>query len=284
MKRILAIGAAICAAVSTPAATAVDYSRRLDDAPGVVPQYPVPYTVPTTADVKATLDLIQRYITTNASFRVFDNETGVEITAPDFARLQPAAVIDGRYKPFNRWDYPNGVIVSAFHRVVELTGDQSYADYPVRLYDYLCTWRPYFDALEQSTGDLNAFSKMTRMAALDHCGAMAAGLIRTHLKSPDPRFAEWIDVVDDYVSRRQFRLADGTLARERPQPRSLWADDFYMSIPFLAQMGRLKKDAGHWDDAVRQVTQLSARLFNEGNGLYDHGWSENTDGYDPNGA
>lgn len=88
-------------------------------------------------------------------------------------------------------------------------------------------------------------------------------------------------MVDDYISKHQFRLPDGTLARQRPQAVSVWADDFYMGISFLAQMGRLTKDGKYWDDAIKQVTQGSARLFDESKGLYDHGWSENTDGYDP---
>jgi rhamnogalacturonyl hydrolase YesR len=88
-------------------------------------------------------------------------------------------------------------------------------------------------------------------------------------------------VVDDYISNRQFRLPDGTLARERPQAVSLWTDDFYMGISFLAQMGRLTGEGRYWDDAVKQVVQGSARLFDDSRCLYDHGWSENTDGYDP---
>jgi rhamnogalacturonyl hydrolase YesR len=122
---------------------------------------------------------------------------------------------------------------------------------------------------------------MITMYALDHGGAITAGLIRTQLRAPDQRFRAWIDVVDDYISNRQFRLPDGTLARERPQAVSLWTDDFYMGISFLAQMGRLTGDGKYWDDAIKQVTQGSARLFDEAKGLYDHGWSENTDGYDP---
>jgi rhamnogalacturonyl hydrolase YesR len=122
---------------------------------------------------------------------------------------------------------------------------------------------------------------MIHMGALDHCGAITAGLIRTQLRSPEPRFRAWIDVVDDYISSNQFRLPDGTLARQRPQDVSVWSDDFYMGISFLAQMGRLTGDGKYWDDASKQVTQGSARLFDEAECLYAHGWSENTAGYNP---
>jgi rhamnogalacturonyl hydrolase YesR len=264
-----------------PAAEKVDYSRPPGGSPGVVPVYPVPYVVPTPASVKATIDRVARHVIRSTSLHVFDNEAGVEITAPDLARPNPAAVLDARFPHFNHWDYPNGVTWSAFLRVTELTGDRTYAEHGVRVYDFIFTWMPYFRELEKQTGRTNEFSKMVRMAALDHGGAITAGLIRIQLKSPDPRFRAWIDVVDDYISKRQFRLPDGTLARERPQAVSLWTDDFYMGISFLAQMGRLTGEGRYWDDAIKQVVQGSARLFDEGRGLYDHGWSANTDGYDP---
>lgn len=274
---LLAVGFVSAVAV---AADKSDYSRRLG-AEGVVPVYPVPYTVPTAAEVKAKLDLIKQHVVANTSLRVFDNAVGVEITRADRANPNPAAVLDARFPHFNHWDYPNGVTWSAFLRTSKLTGDRSYGDHVVKFYDFIFTWRPYFEALEKRTGRANEFSKMTKMAALDHGGAITAGLIRTQLEFPDARFRAWIDHVDAYISHGQFRLPDGTLARERPQAVSLWTDDFYMGVSFLAQMGRLTGERRYWDDAVKQIVQGSARLFDEVTGLYDHGWSENTDGYDP---
>lgn len=259
----------------------IDYRRPASGREGVVPAYAVPYAVPTTAEVKAVLDRVKQHVVANTSLRVFDNDTGVELAAPDLADPKPAAVIDGRFPHFNHWDYPNGVTWSAFLRTSEITGDRSYADHVVRTYDFIFTWLPYFREQEKRTGRANVFSKMVNMAALDHGGAITAGLIRTQLQFPDPRFRAWIDHVDAYISRGQFRLPDGTLARERPQAVSLWTDDFYMGVSFLAQMGRLTGETRYWDDAVKQIVQGSARLFDEGAGLYDHGWSENTSGYDP---
>src|ERR1035438_4920380 len=73
-----------------------------------------------------------------------------------------------------------------------------------------------------------------------------------------------------------MRLADGTLARPRPRPVSLWSDDMYMSVPFLAQMGRITKERSWFDDAARQIIQVSARLQDPRTGLYDHRWYEDT--------
>ena len=68
-----------------------------------------------------------------------------------------------------------------------------------------------------------------------------------------------IDNFMQYISTKEFRLPDGTLARNRPLPNTLWLDDLYMSIPALAQMGKLSGDKKYFDDAVRQLAQFSAR-------------------------
>jgi rhamnogalacturonyl hydrolase YesR len=254
------------------AADRIDYTRRIDGA-SAVPEYPVAYAVPTPESVLASVDRIKGYVFQRTSLKVFDNATGAEIADP--AKLTADAVLDGRYGGLNRWDYTNGVIMSGFLRLADVTGDPAYLDYNVRFYDFVFTWMPAFREREARTGKRSEFSKMVDMAALDHCGSISAALIKTQLRHPDTRYRQWIDVVDAYISGKQFRFEDGTLARQRPQPRAVWTDDFYMSVPFLAQMGKLTGDTKYWDDAVRQVRQLSARLFVPEKGLYAHGWSEN---------
>ena len=39
---------------------------------------------------------------------------------------------------------------------------------------------------------------------------------------------------------------------------SMWVDDMYMSIPFLAQMGDLTGDRKYFDDAAHQVVQYAS--------------------------
>ena len=102
---------------------------------------------------------------------------------------------------------------------------------------------------------------MIDMRELDHCGAIGAALIKANAKKPDPRYQEGIDLAATHILTRQLRLADGTLARPRPVKVALWIDDAYMSIPFLAQMGKATGETKYFDDAARQVIGMSARLF-----------------------
>ncbi|MGC4071683.1 MAG: glycoside hydrolase family 88 protein [Nibricoccus sp.] len=267
-------------ASSPLSAQPVDYTKRING-DSAVAVYPIPYVVPKREEIKGALDRIKGYAERSTTLKVFDNKTGQEIAKPDMENFNVNAVVDRRYGGLNFWDYTNGVMMSAFTLIADETGDQSYFDYNVRFYDFTFTWMPYFRAMEGKTKKRNDYSRMVNMSALDHCGSITAALIRTQMKHPDPRYRAWIDNVADYISNKQFRFEDGSLARQRPQPRSVWTDDFYMGVSFLSQMGKLTGDTKYWDDAVKQITQLSERLFIKEKGLYDHGWSENTAGYDP---
>jgi unsaturated rhamnogalacturonyl hydrolase len=45
-----------------------------------------------------------------------------------------------------------------------------------------------------------------------------------------------------------------------------------MSVPALAQMGKLTGNSDYFDDACRQIIQFSNRMFNKNIGVYMHGW------------
>ena len=62
---------------------------------------------------------------------------------------------------------------------------------------------------------------------------------------------------------------------------AVWIDDAYMAISFLTAMGKRTGEKRYFDDAARQVIGMSARLFHEHTGLYDHSWFEHAAPYDP---
>ena len=115
------------------------------------------------------------------------------------------------------------------------------------------------------------FGAIIATGSLDDSGSMCAALVKARRAGVGPDLMPVIDHWSDYVAHRQFRLADGTLARQRPQPESLWADDLYMSVPALAQMGALTGDRAWFDDAVKQVLQFHGHLWDPQAGLYAHG-------------
>ncbi len=187
------------------------------------------------------------------------------------------AGIDLRPGQFNDWDYPMGVVLAAMLHVRDVTGDTSYSDYALKNFDFIFDHQAFFREQAREFGPQPyGYARLLNIRELDDCGAIGAALIKAYARKKDPRYRATIDVIAEHIAHKQFRLPDGTLGRQRPQPVSLWVDDLYMSVPFLAQMGVLTGQSYWFDDAARQIIQFSSRLQDPGSGLWDHSWFENT--------
>jgi rhamnogalacturonyl hydrolase YesR len=233
------------------------------------PNYPVPYGLTSVEAITEVLNRVHGYLEANTLTRVVDRKTGAEIT--DFSQPNTNAIIERGQLPIIAYEW--GVTYSGMLLAYENTGDKRFKDYVAKRMQFIVEMTPYFWKLDEAgvQGRENSLRPVLHPGALDDAGSMCAAMIkaqRAGLVEARPLIDHWAD----YVSTKQFRLADGTLARKRPMQDSLWLDDLYMGVPCLAQMGKLTGDRKYYDDAVKQITQFSARMFNQQLGLYMHGW------------
>lgn len=241
------------------------------------PDYPVPYGQPRVEDVTRVIRRVYAYLDHVTPYEVVERQSGQPIT--DLERLKQASVRDNAIvKPgdFRLTSYEWGVTYAGMLLATEATGDPRYADYTAKRLAFLARLRPYF--LGHVTADSRADVPLRQMLsphALDDAGAMCAALIKAQRAGNiGANLRPQIDQFIQYITTKEHRLADGTLARNRPQPNTLWLDDLFMSVPALAQMGKLTGERRYYDEAVRQVTQFAGRMFNRQKGLYMHGWVE----------
>jgi unsaturated rhamnogalacturonyl hydrolase len=234
--------------------------------------YPIPYQKPTLTEIREVLERVRGYLEETEPNRVVDGRTGAPIT--DFSLPDVNARIpDGAGEAFYPLDYTMGVVHSGMLLASEATGDARFADYTRRQLQFVADRLPYFREVvaKGARPGKETFGAIIRTGSLDDSGSMCAALVKARRKGVGPDLGAVIDHWSDYIAHRQFRIADGTLARQRPQPESLWADDLYMSVPALAQMGALTGDRAWFDDAVKQVLQFHAHLWDPQAGLYAHG-------------
>ncbi len=244
-----------------------------------IPDYPVPYTYPNIDSIKDLLNLVKQYYDSTCDLKIIDSKTGKEIT--DFSKTNKNARVAEGFA--GEWSYTNGVVLSAFEYIDDVTGDSTFFADNTRFFNLVVKTLPYFMKNKEVFGKeaRGGWSRTPNFQALDDCGSIGAAMIKTYLKNKNDDYLPLIDTIADYISNRQFRLKDGTLARHRPQYKSVWADDLYMSVPFLVNMGKLTNDDGYYDDAVKQILQMAERLYIPSVGLFDHGWNVTSGDYDP---
>jgi len=250
-----------------------------ETAPGRIPEYPVPYVYPTIDGIKNVLNRVRNYYESTCDLKIIDSQTGKEIT--DFSTPNKYARVSPGFA--GSWDYTNGVVLSAFAYIDKVLDDPSFFSNNTKFFNLVVKTLPYFIKNREVFGDeaRGGWGRTPNFKALDDCGSIGAAMIKTYLKNKNTAYLPLINTIADYISNKQFRLKDGTLARHRPQYKSVWADDLYMSVPFLANMSVLTGENKYFDDAVKQILQMADRLYVPSVGLFDHGWNVTSGKYDP---
>jgi rhamnogalacturonyl hydrolase YesR len=250
-----------------------------EDASGRIPVYEVPYEYPEVEKIKEVLHRIRTYYESTSSLKIVDSKTEEVIT--DFSKPNKNARVSQGFS--GEWSYTNGVVLSAFEYIDDVIDDPAFFANNTKFYDLVIETLPYFIKNKENFGRdaRGGWGRTPNFHALDDCGSIVAAMIKTYLKDKNEDYLELINITADYISNKQFRLDDGTLARHRPQYQSIWADDLYMSVPFLANMGVLTGEDKYFDDAARQILQMAERLYIPEKELFDHGWSVTSGDYDP---
>lgn len=250
-------------------ATQIDTPPQVD--PGVYsgrlkPNYPTPYEPASEQSIRATLQRVHGYLEQASPLRVVDGETGAAVS--DLNKLPARVALDRTDLLILTYEW--GVTYSGMLLAAETTGDARYRKYTHERLAGIATVAAHAKKHLAADGSVpkveHGFSlrSILKPHSLDDSGSMCAAMIKAHRAGVGKELRPWIDNYVQYVSITQMRLADETLARNRPLPSSLWLDDLYMSVPCLAQAGKLIGERRYFDDAAnmyRPVHLLAAHGY-----------------------
>jgi len=245
-------------------------------------KYPTPYRAMDAAEIKTVLDRVFTYLERTTPAELIDKTTGAAIT--DVSTANPNAVL----KPgdFRLNSYEWGVTYIGMLAAAQATGDARYQDYVTKRHTLLSQLtKTYLPVVRADTANSHAPIKgFLNPHALDDAGALCHSFMKSKVAGSKVDYTQMIGICGDFVTNKEYRLKDGTLARGgpdgkggrkmRPLPDTLWLDDMFMGVPTMAYLGKTTGDTRYYDDAVRQVQQFSKRMFNPKLGIYMHGYVE----------
>jgi unsaturated rhamnogalacturonyl hydrolase len=176
------------------------------------------------------------------------------------------------------WSYPTGVTLLAMQRVYDITGDDRIMKFvnndhriSADMYAYLRWQKLQFGAVYKTAG----FEKLWRLDMLDDCGAMGAAILETKLRHHaefSDNLNQLTEIIGNYITKIQYRLKDGTFWRPNsPDGQTIWADDLYMSLPFVIRWAEYKKDPSCLNDAAQQIVSYASYL-QDTDGIWFHGY------------
>jgi unsaturated rhamnogalacturonyl hydrolase len=237
------------------------------------PDYPVPYGKVEIESVTKILTRIHGYLDTVTPPQYLNAKTGETLT--DLSKIDENTAL--KKGDFRLVSYEWGVTYGAMFLATEATGDSRFKQYADKRLQFLAESAPFFKKTAENNTDWGTKTPLRNLIlprALDDCGAMCAAMIKAVRGGNKSDLKPLIDIHINYILNKEHRLKDGTLARMRPQPNTIWLDDLFMAIPALAQMGKLTGENKYFDEACKQVLAYSNRMFNKEKGVYMHGWVE----------
>lgn len=173
---------------------------------------------------------------------------------------------------FTEWGYTMGVLDMAMVNLGAYLNEEKYTEYAVRhVANGMDNYQFFQKRFKYDRPHYRwPYGQLWAMKELDDCGAMGAGVIEVYNLVRREDYRDYIDKTARHITEKQDRLSDGTLVRKAPHEMTLWADDLYMSVPFLARMGKLTGENKYFDDALKQVFNFTKYLWDADKELYYH--------------
>src|SRR5688572_27200529 len=217
-----------------------------------------------------TEDILRRVadnIIQTTSFQFVNNKTGEKFASTKGKDTTNNVKAESK---FNKWQYVNGVLTVGMLRTSSILNDPKYADYSRRNFSFIFDNLDYFKKIFEGGVNNVEYRPVFRIGSLDDCGSMSAGLLDVYAFDKRKDYLDYLNRVGDYIINQQVKFPDGTLARNGPRKMTLWADDLYMSVPYLARMGKLTGDNKYFDCAIKQLESFNRYIYDSSTGLYFH--------------
>ncbi|MCG2615869.1 glycoside hydrolase family 88 protein [Terrimonas sp. NA20] len=196
-------------------------------------------------------------------------------------RMLPELVTDSsaayQRDPYSDWQYSHGSMVWSILALKQETGSDQYLSFAKKyssfILDHLNYLQWQYDSLNAWRG---SYHRIFRKSMLDDAGAPALSFAGLYLLEKDSVTGRFLEPFTDYIYHGQVRLSDSTFCRPEPEEFTVWADDLFMSVPYLLRIAKVTNDKRYTEDAVRQALQFRKYLLNAQTGLYKHGWFSKT--------
>jgi len=221
----------------------------------------------TKASTEQTLRKVADNIIHTTSFTFVNNKTGEKFESTKGKDTTNSVRAESK---FNKWQYVNGVLTVGMLRLADVLHDNKYSDYSRKNFNFIFDNLDYFKKMFDAGNNGVEYRPVFRIGSLDDCGSMSAGLLDIYQFDKRKDYLDYLNRVGDYIINKQVKFPDGTLARNGPRRMTLWADDLYMSVPYLARMGKLTGDKKYFDFAIQQVEQFNKYIYDSTTGLYFH--------------
>lgn len=167
---------------------------------------------------------------------------------------------------FGQWHYTFMVGEFGLLNAAKLLENKEYFEY---FKDHMRLMIEYFDYMRYDRKHFNSPTFLDISASLhdlDSIGSIGRNLCVYYQLTGDKDALPIIDTMLRAMETNIPKFPDGTFHRHH----DMWADDTFMSCPFLVQAGILKNDKKYHEEVIRQLLGFKKRLWMADEKIFSH--------------
>ncbi|GGF80801.1 hypothetical protein GCM10010912_27420 [Paenibacillus albidus] len=172
--------------------------------------------------------------------------------------------LDGFF--FGQWFYAIQVGLYGLLQAAETIGSTEVVRYATDSMAVMAQYHDYALWDAKRYGVPSIIPRAQRLEELDPCGAIGVMFIEAYKRTGCKSMLPVIERIGNAVMNAVPRMEDGTFYRIE----TMWADDFFMSCPFLVRVGQLTGDTRYFDEVIRQAKGFHKQLWMSDKRLYAH--------------
>lgn len=167
---------------------------------------------------------------------------------------------------FGQWFYAVQVGLQGLFAAARALQDQEKMQYFLDSVQIMADYYDYSVWDREQFGCPVMLPRACELTELDPCGTIGVSMTEAYLHSGDEMLLRVIRMLADIVMNRLLTFEDHTYYRGA----TMWADDFYMSCPFLVRAAALTGERKYGDRAMAQVRGFIKRLYMPEKKLFSH--------------
>ncbi|MDF2652055.1 MAG: glycosyl hydrolase, partial [Paenibacillus sp.] len=167
---------------------------------------------------------------------------------------------------FGQWFYAIQVGLYGLLKAGETIGEAVLIQYVTDSMSVMAQYHDYALWDAQQFGVPSLIPRARQLEELDPCGAAGVMLLESYERTKEAAMLPVIQRLAEAVMNGVPRMEGGTFYRKE----TMWADDLFMSCPFLVRMGRSTGDARYYDEVIQQAAGFHRRLWMQDKRLYAH--------------
>lgn len=167
---------------------------------------------------------------------------------------------------YGQWFYALMVGHYGMKQAAKKLGKKDFSRYFMESMKLLCRHRNYAVLDGKLTGWATYLPRCVEVDRLDPVGTIGINIAEYYMMSGDEKAQYLLEVLANALTYKVPRFEDGTFHRVT----TMWTDDTYMCLPFLARLGVMTGEERYFDDILTQVRGFYQRMYMEDQNLFSH--------------